>query len=304
MKFGKVHRLDPIDFTMPAPPLFTEQVLDDLPDPTDAPEVYYGCTGWAMKEWVGKYYPLDAKTKQYLKYYAHQFTTIELNTTHYRIPTPELVQDWYDKSSPPFKFSPKIPQSISHSGDLGLAADQIEWFCQSIVGLKEKLGVSFMQLPPTFKPEKLDALAKFLERFPLKQVPLAVEVRQEQWFEDEGAYQAYLELLHQYGVSTVITDVAGRRDVLHLGLTTPYVLIRFVGNGLHETDYARVDDWVTLLLDWLERGIKEVYFFSHQPDNILSPELCEYFVAQLEARSEYRFPKKPAPLGGEQMALF
>lgn len=304
MKFGKVYHLEPIDFRMPEPPLATEEWLDQLPDPVVTPEVYFGCTGWGMKEWVGRYYPSDAKPKEYLRHYARQFTTIELNTTHYRIPTPALVHQWYDMAIGPFKFSPKIPQSISHSRDLGITGEQISWFCDSIVGLREKLGVSFMQLPPTFKPERIDLLAQFLERFPLKRVPLAIEVRHEQWFNDEGAYQAYLDLLRSYQVSTVITDVAGRRDVLHMGITTPYVLIRFVGNSLHETDYQRVDDWVTQLVDWLERGVQEVYFFSHQPDNILSPEMCEYFIAQLEARSEYQFLKKTSPLGGEQMALF
>lgn len=304
MKFGKVLDLSPIDFSIANPPMATEDLLDALPDPEETPEVYYGCTGWSMKEWVGTYYPLDAKSKEYLRHYAKQFTTIELNTTHYRIPTPELVQTWYDRSTPPFKFSPKIPQSISHSNDLGISGPQIDWFCESILGLREKLGVSFMQLPPTFTPQRINQLETFFKRFPLKDVPLAVEVRNEAWFADKGAYQAYLDLLRAYEVSTVLTDVAGRRDVLHLGLTTPYVLIRFVGNGLHETDYARVDDWITLLLDWLERGIKEVYFFSHQPDNMLSPEMCEYFVAQLEGRSEYRFEKRPRPLGGGQIALF
>lgn len=304
MKFGKVYNLKPIDFHMPEPPLATEEWLDELPDPVATPEVYFGCTGWGMKEWVGSYYPSDAKSKEYLRHYARQFTTIELNTTHYRIPTPALVNQWHDMATGPFKFSPKIPQSISHSRDLGMTGEQIGWFCDSIVGLREKLGISFMQLPPTFKPERMDLLAKFLERFPLKRVPLAIEVRHEQWFSDKGAYHAYLDLLRSHQASTVITDVAGRRDVLHMGITTPYVLIRFVGNSLHETDYQRVDDWVTQLVDWLERGVQEVYFFSHQPDNILSPEMCEYFIAQLEARSEYQFLKKPSPLGGEQMALF
>lgn len=304
MKFGRVNDLSPIDFSLPSPPQATEDFLDQLPEPTTAPKVYFGCTGWAMKEWVGKFYPAKAKSKEFLKHYAKQFTTIELNTTHYRIPTPQLVQSWYQMSDQNFKFAPKIPQSISHAPDLGLRGKELDWFCESIVGLKEKLGTSFMQLPPNFGPARIQQLEGFLKRFPVQEVPLAVEVRQEAWFEDETAFQSLLDLLREHQVGTIITDVAGRRDVLHLGLTTPQLLLRFVGNGLHQTDYERVDEWITLILEWLERGVQEVYFFSHQPDNILSPEMCMYFTEQLEARSPLEFSKKTSPLSDGQMSLF
>lgn len=304
MKFGRVQDLEPIDFSMPQPPLATEQLLNSLPEPTTSPNIYIGCTGWAMKEWLGKFYPSTAKSKEFLKHYSRQFTTIELNTTHYRIPTPELVQSWYQMTDDNFKFSPKIPQSISHAPDLGMRGKEIGWFCESIGGLKEKLGTSFMQLPPNFGPKRIQQLEKFLEKFPLEQVPLAVEVRQEAWFEEEEAFQTFLALLREYQVGTVITDVAGRRDVLHLGLTTPQLLLRFVGNGLHPTDYERVDAWITLMMDWLEKGLKDIYFFSHQPDNILSPEMCLYFQEQLEARTAFEFSKKTKPLNDGQMSLF
>ncbi len=304
MKFGRVSDLRPIDFSMPDPPQVTENLLEALPDPVAPPAVYFGCTGWAMKEWLGKFYPPKAKPPEFLRHYAKQFTTIELNTTHYRVPTPELVRSWYEMTDEEFKFSPKIPQSISHDAMLGLHGKDLGWFCESIVGLREKLGTSFMQLPPNFGPARLGQLAAFLERFPLKEVPLAVEVRQEAWFADEAAFQALMALLHEQEVAAVITDVAGRRDVLHLGLTTPQLLLRFVGNGLHPTDYQRVDDWISLILDWLERGLREVYFFSHQPDNILSPEMCMYFITEMERRSPFEFSKKTKVLKDSQTSLF
>ncbi len=304
MKFGRVSNLNAIDFSMPAPPQATEDLLDGLPDPTAPPAIYFGCTGWAMKEWVGTFYPPKAKPPEFLTHYAKQFTTIELNTTHYRVPTPSLVQAWYDMTDDNFVFSPKIPQSVSHDPELGLRGQDLGWFCDSIVGLREKLGTSFMQLPPNFGPARIGQLERFLARFPLAEVPLAVEVRQEAWFADEAAFQALLDLLRAHKVATVITDVAGRRDVLHLGLTTPQLLLRFVGNGLHETDYQRLDDWISLIIDWLERGLREVYFFSHQPDNILSPEMCIYFIEELERRSPIEFSKKTRPLKDGQISLF
>jgi uncharacterized protein YecE (DUF72 family) len=303
MKFGRVEHLTTIDFSMPAPPRATTTFLEGLP-PVATPNIYFGCTGWAMKEWVGKFYPHQSKSKEFLKYYAKQFTTIELNTTHYRIPSLELVENWYQMTDANFKFSPKIPQSISHAADLGMRGPYVSWFCESIVGLRDKLGTSFMQLPPNFGPGRLHQLAQFLKHFPLEAVPLAVEVRQEAWFEEEAAFQELLDVLRAHGVGTVITDVAGRRDVLHLGLTTPQLLLRFVGNGLHPTDYERVDAWVDLMLQWVQQGLQDIYFFSHQPDNILSPEMCMYIQEQLEAKSALRFSKKTKVLNDGQMSLF
>ena len=303
MKFGRVEDLTTIDFSMPKPPVATVTFLEDLPIAA-MPNIYFGCTGWAMKEWVGKFYPHKSKSKEFLKHYAKQFTTIELNTTHYRIPSPELVENWYEMTDANFKFAPKIPQAISHAADLGMRGQYVSWFCDSIVGLRDKLGTSFMQLPPNFGPGRLQQLIQFLKYFPLDIVPLAVEVRQEAWFEEDAAFQELLAVLRDHQVGTVITDVAGRRDVLHLGLTTPQLLLRFVGNALHPTDYQRVDAWVDLMLQWLQEGLQDIYFFSHQPDNILSPEMCMYIQEQLESKSALRFSKKTKILNDGQMSLF
>lgn len=147
-------------------------------------------------------------------------------------------------------------------------------------------------------------LEQFLSKFPTDEVPLAIEVRAENWFKDEHYFQLLLNLLASHDVGTVITDVAGRRDVLHLGLTTPSAMIRFVGNGLHPTDYERVDEWIDLLVDWMKQGLREIYFFSHQPDNILSPEMCIYLIEQLERKSDLRFSIKTKPIDDGQMTLF
>ena len=51
-------------------------------------------------------------------------------------------------------------------------------------------------------------------------------------------------ILERLKKGTVITDTAGRRDCLHMKLTSADIFIRFVGNSLHESDYQRIDDWV------------------------------------------------------------
>ena len=305
MKFGKVADPSAIDFRLPADPMATAVNLMRLGDASRAFHVYLGCTGWSMKEWVGKVYPPGTKSKDYLKQYALQFNTIELNTTHYRIPSPELIDRWRDESTADFRFCPKVPQQISHSKDLGTTGDQIDFFCDAVLGLEDRLGCCFIQLPPYFGFDRIGLLRRFLECWP-DAVPLAVELRHESWFETEDRQGKCFELLAEKGVSAVITDVAGRRDVLHMYVTTAATMVRFVGNGLHPSDYRRIDDWVRRLENWHEQGLHTAYFFTHEPDNVLAPELAAYMSEKLGGLGPVRSrgPKLFPTGSGRQMELF
>lgn len=305
MKFGKLPDISQVDFTLPADASATAAVLQRDGDSTTPLQFYIGCTGWSMKEWVGKVYPAGAKTKDYLRHYAQQFNTIELNTTHYRTPNKATIDKWKAESTPDFRFCPKILQAVSHSRNLGAGTGQLLEFCEAIQGLEEKLGCSFMQFPPYFGRDRLPLLESFLEKFP-DHIPLALELRHESWFESEENQEALFSMMEKYEVSTVITDVAGRRDVLHMRLTTPTAMIRFVGNGLDPTDYSRIDDWVERIMSWQALGLREVYFFTHEPDNLLAPDLAKYLCVKLQPfeNVKTRGPKFYDDGVGEQMSLF
>lgn len=307
MKFGKLPDISDVDFSLPADAPGNAQRLSALPANGAAPQLYIGCTGWSMKEWVGSVYPKGTKAKDYLKAYSLQFNTIELNTTHYRIPNAQTIDKWYRESTADFRFCPKVPQTISHSKSLGLGTDLIPTFCTAIAGLREKLGCCFLQLPPYFGADRQPQLEQFLQAFPAE-IQLAVEVRHESWF-NEQSLEPMLNTLHRLQRSVVITDVAGRRDVLHMGVTNATAMVRFVGNGLHPTDYARAADWVGRLKQWAQQGVKEIYFFPHEPDNLLAPEMAAHFyeaVAEGIPAIQTRGPElsEPGDPKGEQMSLF
>lgn len=303
MDFGKLPDVSMVDFTLPPDSPATLALLRRH-SPTSAPQIYLGCTGWGMKEWVGTYYPAHAKPNQYLHWYAQQFNTIELNTTHYQIPNAATVADWYEKTSDTsFRFAPKVPQSISHSSNLLSEIPTMLHFCDMMSGLRDRLGVSFMQMPPTFAPQRLHELRVFLEACPVQDVPLAIELRHEQWFKNIQAREAVFDLLESMRVGTVLTDVAGRRDVLHQRLTTPVAMVRFVGNSLHQSDYARLDAWLTRLQHWVDNGLQTVYFFLHQPDNAHAPAILTYFAEQIQARTAWNV-QLPKRLDNLQFSLF
>ncbi len=283
MKFGKLENIEQVNFQLPSDAEGTGELLRKLPQRKEPLQLYVGCTGWNMKEWIGSLYPPKTKSEDFLYYYSRQFGTIELNTTHYRIPTLEIINKWRKTSPEHFRFCPKIPQTISHSRDLGLSKEQTQLFCENVSELGDKLGCCFMQLPPYFGFDRLNLLERFLANFP-KQIPLAVELRHESWFAEPEKTETLGRLLEKYQISPVITDVAGRRDVLHQRLTTDTALIRFVGNALHATDYSRIDEWVERLADWHNKGLKQVFFFPHEPDNILAPRIAAYFIEKINIR--------------------
>jgi len=269
--FGKLPSVDGVDFTLPPDPPDNAYVLANLPARNGAPKLYLGATGYHMKAWTGKWYPAGAREKDFLKHYAQQFNTLEHNNTHYRIPDAATVQRWRDDTPADFRFCPKIPQTISHTRDLGLTGSNITLFADAMTALGDRLGCCFMQLPPHFSMQNLPLLRRFVLQWP-QHLPLALEMRHPSFFEPQAV--RYYDMLQSAGMYSVITDVAGRRDVCHMRVTGAKTVIRFVGNAPHPSDDARVQEWAGRLKQWFDAGLHEAYFFTHEPDNLLAPELA------------------------------
>lgn len=286
MEFGKVKstELEKINFSFPEDEPQNKEVLGGKKSIN--PQVYVGCPIWVNKNWLGKIYPNHAKEKDFLKYYAKQFNTIELNSTHYHLPDSLGIERWRQKVNPSFRFCPKVLQEISHYQLVDRNYEKLtKTFCETIALFEEQLGICFLQLPPYFGTDKVDILEEFVSKFP-PQIPLAIEFRHLTWFLNQAEiFKNSLEVLRKYQVSTVITDVAGRRDVLHQYLSSQTAVIRFVGNSLHPSDYQRIDDWVQRLVAWIDLGLENIYFWVHQPHNDLAPELCDYFIKQFNEQS-------------------
>ncbi len=161
MEFGKVADISLVDFKLPTDASETQRILNQF-EKVEKANIYVGCTGWSMPQWNGTWYPKGCKSTDYLKEYSKQFNTIEHNTTHYRIPDSSTVLKWKNESSDDFRFCPKIPQTISHSRDLGLNTNETRLFTENILRLEEKMGCCFLQLPPYFGIERLELLSHFL----------------------------------------------------------------------------------------------------------------------------------------------
>ncbi len=306
MNFGKLDSLSMVDFTMPPDAPRTERVLHGASQsPHSQRQIYLGATGWSNKEWLGSYYPAKSKPAEFLWHYSRMCNTIEFNTTHYRIPDAELVERWADQAADGFAFCPKVPQQISHRARLHAEEPTLR-FAEVMTGLGDKLGPCFIQLPDHHGTQGLPLIQDFLKTWP-RGVGLHWELRNPDWFASMGgAAGEGFDALEEAGHGTVITDVAGRRDVLHMQLTTPVLMLRFVGNGLHPTDYQRSDDWIARIADWWQRGLQAAYIFIHQPEMHQVPPFVGYWARGLNQALGLRLhePKPLQATTGIQGTLF
>eukprot|EP01093_Parvamoeba_rugata_P008600 TRINITY_DN24542_c0_g1_i1.p1 TRINITY_DN24542_c0_g1~~TRINITY_DN24542_c0_g1_i1.p1 ORF type:complete len:100 (+),score=19.78 TRINITY_DN24542_c0_g1_i1:33-302(+) len=69
---------------------------------------------------------------------------------------------------------------------------------------------------------------------------------------------------------------------MHMRLTNSRAFVRYVGAN-HQSDYARLDDWVERLKLWKANGIEEIDLFVHQNIEKESPLLSAYLIKQLNA---------------------
>lgn len=298
MKFGKVENLERIDFSLPPDDDSNKEYLSPN---SGSCNCYIGATGWSMKEWKSKIYPPKAKPGEYLFHYSRQFNSIELNSTHYNLPKPELINKWKKQVPDDFRFCPKVWQQVSHRKDLGLKSGNLDRFIDTIILLGGKLGVCFLQLPPYFSIDRMNTLNSLINKWP-HEITLAIEVRHESFY-SPSSFSEYLSLLRAFRIIPLITDVAGRRDILHSSLSREKSMIRWVGNGLHKSDYSRLEEWVNRLETWKQLGLTEIYFFPHEPDNLLTPEISEFLVDRLKKTTDIN-TRGPSPDdGNKQLSL-
>ncbi|SDL28752.1 DUF72 domain-containing protein [Kriegella aquimaris] len=288
MKFGKVAQPELVDFTIPQDHPDTEVVLSRCLT-NDPLNIYVGCAKWNRQD-LKNFYPRG--TKDELEYYSRQFNCIELNATFYRIFPAETYNKWYDKTPDDFKFFPKITQNISHLRRLNEQVYPIlDEYLSVTSNLKEKLGTIFLQMHNNFGPKNWDRVTQFVENWP-NEFPLAMEFRHTDWFNDEKVAQELYHLLQENNIANVLVDTAGRRDLMHMRLTNNEAFIRYVGAN-HDSDYARLDDWVEKLFDWKKKGLNNIHFFVHQNMELASPLLSAHFIAKLNEKlgSNLQIPK-------------
>ncbi len=301
MEFGKLSSLERVEFALPPDPTENRLLLQQNPlSLGQKPRLWLASPVWSDPGFVGKIYPEKTKKADYLYHYSRQFNAIELNTTWYGV-HPVHLNKWFAAAPDDFRFCPKLPQQITHRLQLREAREATRDFCSRIMAFEHKLGPVWGVLPASFGPERTEVVDRWLQQFP-PSIPVGLEFRHPEWFSHETNRKAWARIMQKHRAIAIITDVAGRRDVLHMHLTAPVSILRFVGNRHHPTDFSRLDDWAVRMADWYRNGLHEAYVFFHQPEEHLTVENAIYFAQKLTrlVDLEVRIPRLP----DQQMRLF
>ncbi|MDX2256689.1 MAG: DUF72 domain-containing protein [Pseudanabaenaceae cyanobacterium bins.39] len=243
-----------------------------------------GCAVWAYSGWVGDFYPRGIRQSEFLKVYSDRLTTVEINSTFYVIPDLATVKRWASSTDQNFRFCPKFPKQLSHSGSLMPHLDQSKQFLDLMANLDDRLGVTFVQLPPSYAPSNFADLEKFLVALRQDNLQIAVEVRHNDWFKPPHSDRLNA-LLTDLAIGRVLLDsrpiytpeappVTQQRRKPNLPLqpaiTAPFTLIRFISHPESDLNLRFWQEWENYLNQWLSAGI-QVYFFMHCPIEERSP---------------------------------
>ncbi len=270
--------------------------------------LYLGCPMWALKTWVGTFFPAGAKQRDFLSLYSRRLNTVEGNTTFYAVPSAATVERWREETPPGFKFCLKFPQSITHQRRLAGAEAETDEFLQRLEELGDRCGPSFLQLPPTFGGQGLPALIAYLDQLPRTAgLRFAVEVRHRDYF--AGATEQALDAaLRQRGLARVLYDVRGLRSAppadeatrvaqrrkpdvpVRFTRTAPFAFVRYISRPAVEENGPWLDEWAGRAAGWLEQG-DDIFFFCHNKNDFYSPLLARDF----HARVAQRTPVPPLP---------
>jgi uncharacterized protein YecE (DUF72 family) len=234
--------------------------------------IHVGTSGYAYKEWKGRFYPEKISSKEMLRFYSERLNTVEINNTFYRMPKESVLTSWAAQVPEDFVFALKSPQIITHLKRLRDVSDETRYLFRTLSVLERKLGPVLFQFPKSFRADR-SALQDFLGLIPEDRV-CAFEFRSPSWLDDQ-----ILDLLRKSGSSLCIADADDDRENEVIS-TAPWGYLR-----LRRSDYTDAD-----LSQWLERVLSQEWekafvFFKHE-DEAKGPEAAVRFRKLADSRAK------------------
>jgi len=108
--------------------------------------IYVGTAGWSIpRAQQARFPPGDS----HLARYAQVFPAVEINSTFYRPHRATTFARWAACVPRAFRFSVKVPRTITHDQRLAHSAPLLEAFLEEVAPLGKRLGCLLVQLPPS-----------------------------------------------------------------------------------------------------------------------------------------------------------
>ena len=161
-------------------------------------DIRIGCAGWSIDRQSAPQFPGEGS---HLQRYGSILNAAEINSSFYKPHQASTYERWADSVPENFRFSVKLPRTISHQQKLADVEDLLARFAAEAGSLGSKLGCVLVQLPPSLAL-RLEVAEDFFSR--LKNsfgCMIACEARHGSWFADEAT-----ELLQRHAITRVIAD--------------------------------------------------------------------------------------------------
>ncbi len=166
-------------------------------------QFFIGTSGWSYPSFRGIFYPPGLPSKEWLRFYAERFPTVEINVTFYRTPRPSTFARWYAETPSHFIFAVKAPKLITHLKKLRQVEEDLKNFLKALSPLKEKAKVLLFQLPPSLIYDR-EVLKEFLLLLP-KDYLSVIEIRHKSFHHEE-----FYAHLRERNVALCLSDFGGK----------------------------------------------------------------------------------------------
>ncbi|MFI6521477.1 DUF72 domain-containing protein [Spirillospora sp. NPDC050679] len=274
---------------------------------------------WTHAPWQGRFLPHPLPSGERLRAYASWCDAVEGNTTFYATPARATVESWAEQTAPDFRFLLKLPKTITHERRLADADQELGAFLTAIEPLGPRADTLWAQLPGSFGPADLGALAAFLHRLP-REYRYAVEVRHRAFFEDPRAARRLEQVLEGVGAEWVPFDTVtlfrtppttdAEREAWmkkprvprRSRALTDRPVVRYLGRDDVDRTVEGWRFWVGTVAEWLREG-RTPTVFVHTPDNAEALPLARRFHDEVRALVPGVEPL-PEPIPAEPPALF
>jgi uncharacterized protein YecE (DUF72 family) len=222
--------------------------------------IHIGTSGWHYKHWRGSFYGPDVRAADMFRFYVHQFDTVEINNSFYRLPTTKALRDWKDAAPNKFCFAVKASRFLTHMKKLKDPKPGLRRFFARVETLGRNLGPILFQLPPRWQCN-FTRLSCFLAALPGKH-RAAFEFRDPTWH-----HQTIYDLLRRHNAAFCVYELAGFQSPVEF--TADFAYIRLHGpDGAYQGRYTekRLDGWAKQIREW-QRRLNDVYVYFDNDQN-------------------------------------
>ena len=162
--------------------------------------VLIGTAGWSLPRAEQEHFPGEGS---HLERYAARFPVVEINSSFHRAHRAATWLRWRDTVPDSFRFSVKMPKTITHTHGLRETDELVAGFLEEAGALGSKLACVLVQLPPKLTFDAGLAGEFFASLRARTSVSIACEPRHASWFEEEAD-----RLLKSCKVARVAADPA------------------------------------------------------------------------------------------------